>query len=561
MRIIITIILIIQLLPLSGHCSSNEETLNYDSLIRTYSKKSIEDITSLGYRNLEKGNYDEALTLYTVAAALPCDTTQPSRLREYIKALNNIGYIYLFDRHNPEKAYPYLLQARDMAEQGGYPDILAAILDNIAKVHDDFGDSEKAIDIYNQAMVESAKMKTEISPVIQLMVFNDLINCAVAHDMTDKLRPGLEIFSSLPEYQLPMGHYSRKMCEGLKALTQKDTVEALSIIRDAITLVDSKVDYARNVTNHLLTVATLYHMLSRQDSARIYLDRALATARENNLADRLPRIYRAMATIESSIGHQAEYARMMLMSYQADDSLHSSKTYAFLQGLESTNRIEGLNLQLKEASIRQRHRSTIIWILTVAVVLIATLLGNIIVRNRRLASSLKKLVARHQASVAAEEANSRLMKEYEMTITSLRNELENQTTHEPASTPCNQKGLMLPVDESERLRIIGEVNEIFSSSSEVFEPEFSMERLADMTSTKPRYLSALLNDTMGKSFSQLLSDARIKKACEMLLSPDFKKTLTIEAIAQKVGYKSRTHFTSVFKKITGVTPLQYVAMA
>lgn len=553
--------LLIIMLLISGLCSAKGETLNYDSIILRYSKKNIEEITTLGYKNLEHGKYDEALTLYSIAISLPDDTSGDIRRREFIKALNNIGYIYLFDRQNPQKAYPYFLQAREMAEREGYADIQAAILDNIAKIHDDFGDPDKAIDIYSQAMRQAVKMDTEISPVIQLMVFNDLINCAVAHDMMEKLVPGLDMFSTLQEYELPMGRYSGKMCAGLRALMEKDTVKALAIIRDAEKLIDSKVDYARYVTDHLLTVATLYHMRSMNDSARTYLDRALTSARQNNLADKLPRIYRGIATVEKARGNLTEANRMKLLAYQADDSLHSSKTYASLNGLEHINRIDGLNLKLKEATIRQRHRTTVIWILAVAVFLIASLLAIIIIRNRKLSASLRELVARHQASISAEEANSRLRYEYETTIRALQKKVEKHDQVDSLSPEPNQKGITLPVDENERLRIIGEVNVLFRENQEIFESDFSLERLAEITGTKPRYLSALLNETLGKTFSQLLSEARIKKACDMLLSPDFKKTKTIEAIALEVGYKSRTHFSSVFKKTTGVTPLQYAAMA
>ena len=108
--------------------------------------------------------------------------------------------------------------------------------------------------------------------------------------------------------------------------------------------------------------------------------------------------------------------------------------------------------------------------------------------------------------------------------------------------------MSLPIDDDERLRIIISVNDIMEKSPEVFNPDFSLERLAALTATKQRYLSYVINESIGKSFSRILAETRIRKACEMLLSADFKQRYTVESIALEVGYKSRTQFTSILRK-------------
>lgn len=538
-----------------------DENTRYDSIINASSDKSLSELTVLGYKSLENDEYDKALTLYTLAISKGNELLTGTQMREYIKALNNIGYIYLFDRCNPEKAYPYLLHARRLAEKSEEADLLAATLDNIAKIHDDFGDYEKAIDLYNLAMSHAVRAETEVSPVIQLMVLNDMINCAMAHNMTDSIGRSLDSFAQLPEYSIPLGRYSKVMCRGLRLLLEGNLQEATNVIGSAQGLIDSRLDSARYVTDHNLTMANLYYMRRMEDSAHIYLGQALATALHHQLPDRLPRIYRGLSAIEAARGDSVVSRRMSLLAYEADEQLHTSKMYAALNTLEATQQIDNLNIRLREADIRHRHRVTIIWILTIAVILVAALLTYIFIRNRHLAASLRELVARYRASVNADELNTRLRHEYEETITALRQQLDTCNQAMNITEDNRPKGITLPVDDKERLRIIGEVTEIFNNSEETCNPDFSLDQLAELTSTKPRYLSALLNDTMGKSFSVLLAEARVKRACELLLSADFKKTKTIESIAFEVGYRSRTHFTSVFKKITGVTPLQYVAMA
>ncbi len=552
--------------PLSLYGSENTD---FDLIIERCSGKSLGEITREGYKSIEREEYDKSLALYAVAISRNPDVLSGDEMREYIKALNNIGYIYLFRRNNPEKAYPYFLKARHMAETTNEYDLLGAILDNIAKVHDDFGDTEKAIELYNLAMDNAVKSDTKVSDVIQLMVLNDMVNCAMANDMVEKIGPGLEKFNTLPEYPIPMGKYSRMMSHALQMLLKNDNSEATAIIKNAEQYIDDRVDRARYVTDHNLTLANLYHIRHMEDSARIYLDRALKNSIDNKQIDRLPRIYRGMAVVESALGDSLEASRMKLMAYEIEEQLYSTKMYAYLNTLEATQKIDFLNIRLMEADIRHSHRVAIIWILVVAMAIIVSLSVVIFTRNRYLSESMRQLVSRHQASISREEAATRMRHEYEKTISRLQYELERYVRREDEpeagseneSTTREQKRMVLPVDDKERLRIIGEVNDIFSKSDGIYDPHFSLEHLAELVDTKPRYLSALLNDTIGKSFNIMLAEARVKKACSLLLSPDFQKTKTIESIAAEVGYRSRTSFTSVFKKITGVTPLQYLSKA
>lgn len=75
------------------------------------------------------------------------------------------------------------------------------------------------------------------------------------------------------------------------------------------------------------------------------------------------------------------------------------------------------------------------------------------------------------------------------------------------------------------------------------------------------HLSYVINTKLKKNFNTLIGEARIRKACELLIDEETAQTLTLDAIAEMVGYKSRSHFSAVFKKITGVAPSRYAAIA
>ena len=66
----------------------------------------------------------------------------------------------------------------------------------------------------------------------------------------------------------------------------------------------------------------------------------------------------------------------------------------------------------------------------------------------------------------------------------------------------------------------------------------------------PNYLSKLLKDMTGNSFSRYLLDVRMKNAARLLERPD----LSVSTIAQLVGYNSESYFVQVFHRYHGQTP-------
>ena len=55
------------------------------------------------------------------------------------------------------------------------------------------------------------------------------------------------------------------------------------------------------------------------------------------------------------------------------------------------------------------------------------------------------------------------------------------------------------------------------------------------------------------TFQEAVRAVRLKKAASALV----KTGQTVEAIAESVGYESVEHFNRLFKKIYGMTPVQY----
>jgi YesN/AraC family two-component response regulator len=88
-------------------------------------------------------------------------------------------------------------------------------------------------------------------------------------------------------------------------------------------------------------------------------------------------------------------------------------------------------------------------------------------------------------------------------------------------------------------------------------PELGLNDLAGLLQTNPHVLSRLINEDDAMNFYDFVNTYRInefKKRCEH----GQHKTMTIIAIANDVGFKSKTTFNRTFKKINGLTPRDYL---
>ncbi len=113
------------------------------------------------------------------------------------------------------------------------------------------------------------------------------------------------------------------------------------------------------------------------------------------------------------------------------------------------------------------------------------------------------------------------------------------------------------LSEQEAQKIIGKVVQVLEKEELFLEPELTLQDLSNKTNEPTYLISQSLNQSMGKSFYDLINNYRVEKAKHLLTDPN-KKHLTVLSIAFEAGFNSKTTFNNVFKKLTGCTPTEYV---
>ncbi|MFG6382826.1 MAG: 2-isopropylmalate synthase [Lachnospiraceae bacterium] len=96
------------------------------------------------------------------------------------------------------------------------------------------------------------------------------------------------------------------------------------------------------------------------------------------------------------------------------------------------------------------------------------------------------------------------------------------------------------------------LNEIMNYIQEHYLTVTLDELTEKMHLTKP-YLSKYIKEKSGKTFGEIVKNVRMKRARTLLKNT----SMTVENIAEDVGYQNVEHFNRLFKKKYGITPMQF----
>ncbi len=96
--------------------------------------------------------------------------------------------------------------------------------------------------------------------------------------------------------------------------------------------------------------------------------------------------------------------------------------------------------------------------------------------------------------------------------------------------------------------VIKEIETHFDST------ELTASGLSEQVFITPQYLSRLFRRFLGRSVYEYLTAYRINRARELLVS---NPRMEVQQIAGLTGFSDTSHFIAMFRKVTGVTPLEF----
>lgn len=139
---------------------------------------------------------------------------------------------------------------------------------------------------------------------------------------------------------------------------------------------------------------------------------------------------------------------------------------------------------------------------------------------------------------------------------SLVKDLSDNEIEEIESTDDERKS---NISDTRAKEMFDKIIELIEGDKIYRQQDLSIFDIANTIQINKTYLSYAINKETGSNFSNFINKYRIEESKELLKNQDYDN-LTIEAIANQVGFHSKSSFNSWFKKLNGNTPSEYKKM-
>lgn len=173
----------------------------------------------------------------------------------------------------------------------------------------------------------------------------------------------------------------------------------------------------------------------------------------------------------------------------------------------------------------------------------------VIHKNMRLRQAYDSLSHRYQSTLAADDRERKLLRRIA--------DIEDRLTESKPDPSQQHKYEGSNLGDKERERILANLADLSGDPELICSPGCSIGKLAETIGCNTKYLSQIINDEYKCNFNTFINEIRIKEASRRIMDGGEWDKLTMEAIANSVGFKSRSTFTQFFKQFTGMTPTEF----
>lgn len=513
-------------------CNAARQGMN--EIFAKWSQTPSKILLDKGRESIYQGKVRNALVLYSVVAnRLYQDDASMEVRKDAARALNNIGYIYIYYYYDYQKAYSYLNQAKKIALENHLDANLAYIYLNLANLYVTLSDAEptgkyfvnKPLELYHEAFKYA--MKAKKWDILQVIYNNMLLNAYSKQNLKEIDRERQQFKQLRIPKNTVLWQHNQFTEQAMIACNKHQYQLALNLLqkaRKAINTSDTPERYEYTVIGLEMQIYDMLHdtkhiMEKFQEIARL--------VNKYDIKDLKVQYYKQLSTYYSE-NNQRDSANHYEMQYiKAKDALIANSRVQMASEMHFLSELQDANDKVRLLAAQQRQQQIIIWLCVVLGLGAVTSAIYFVRKNRELRRKQQALYEKMQETLHQEHENTQA------------------------------KYLYSNLDEQDKLQIYEKIKEVMADISVICSPDFSLRMLAERVDTPYAKASQVVNELAGKNFNAFLGECRVKEACRRLSDTEQYGNLTIEAISASVGFKSRTNFVAMFKKVTGLTPSEY----
>ena len=242
---------------------------------------------------------------------------------------------------------------------------------------------------------------------------------------------------------------------------------------------------------------------------------------------------------------QAEKALRYYKQYKKEtDSLFNIEKERAADELRvkyNTERAENEAKQSKLELLQKEKNMQLMLFFLLAIFFASALLYYLYYRKQKL---YKAIVRQNQEAIRREQ----LLKEQ---IVSMK-PAENETSNEHLS---QTKYASSSLNEEKKHDLFEALEKLMTEDHIYTDNLLTKDKVAELLGSNRTYLSQIINEQTGKTFTQYINDYRIQDAIRQLSDPN--NQISLKALSMELGFNSPTTFYKQFQIATEMTPTQY----
>ena len=494
-----------------------------ENVVAKYKHLPLQRLFDTAEYHYKKNQADTALQCYNLFINRLANNTSAEHQSKRIKAFCRVGVINI-DASDYYAAHKQFIKALSLCEEdhSTAQDHWSCIYNNLGNIYYHFGNYDMAKSHYLMALSFGP------DSVLMMSLYNNI--------------GSMEVKSRQPDsafYYLQKSLQISKELNGIHLYTIWDNIASLY---QQLKRYDSAFYYFRlsldEVKKHndpeqtaviLSDLSRLFFELKNVDSALFYVNLSSQIAGKNGYLKVLEENYLLQSKIEKFKGHKTGALEYFEKHAKLKDSILNIKNLGDINYMLREYEISKTNEQIEQMTIKQYYQQIIQIILLIVSLVIGTVLVFVWIQKKRLNTAYTALFG----------MNLQIM------------ELQNDQSEKGIE---KYKNSALSDDMQDEL--LNKILAVMEDTSVICDTEFSILKLAELVQSNQAYVSQVINNVLKQNFRSFLSGYRIREA-RRLFSEQGATRYTIESVAYKVGFKSRSTFCDVFKDVTGVSPNFY----
>jgi len=503
--------------------------INVDSLKEIYNNSiSSDEKLALALKitsKLLENNNTEALYYLTEAEKL---------LQSFPDSLKLGSTKYYFGKYylgtsDYEKAARYFMETLDIAEKCHNDSMKEKTLNTLAVLHMQTSNFAKGIEIFEELL----KMAKEENNPEDINIYS--LNLAIAYGSMNEFEKAKELLLEIYNSENGDNYFRTVAANGLSYIYNiaEDFQNALKYAKEADKLfkepgtLNLKIEILTNYSNALKG-------LGKTGKAQKIILEIIELAKENKAITEMNNAIGNLATNYAKTGDFENAYRCYKDFAERRDSLLNESTTETINELQIKYETEKKDREIERNNIILKEKNTaLFYSISGALFFIAVSIIIFILYFKKNAA-YKEIVRKNLEIIQKEECTTIAANDPK--------EKEEKSKYQTSSLSEEKKKTL-------RKKLLSLTNE----EKIYLQLDLTLQKLANLLETNSKYLSQVIHEFYGMSFSDFINRLRVFEAARLLSNPSYKH-ITMEGISELVGFNTKSSFNIYFKKFMGVTP-------